>query len=283
MMSYRNMFVLTFICGLFLFAALSGQSASDLQHHKIARISGADSISFCICLPESYSDGDLEYPIVYHLHGMDGYYGGWQSQWMADFFREEARNKEVPEVILVFPDGKDGFWGNHYDGDPMLESDLFDELIPYMDRTFRTDKQKRMIMGWSAGAPGALFFFTKHPDIFKGVVSLDGALLSWEEMHYFQPERTDQITNSDSLYFYEYFSPYRWIEKNSKALAHKEGTPMFIAASYFNDYHKQFLSLLASLGIPVTYMELNCEHDFSCVLTGVSAELLVFVSALFAQ
>lgn len=283
MMSSRNKFTLSFIFGLFLFADLSGQSESTLQHHKIASSYGADSISFCISLPESYTNGNVAYPVIYHLHGMDGYYGSWQSQTLADLFREEAQNNNVPEVILVFPDGKDGFWGNHYDGDPMLESELFEELIPYMDQSFRTDKQKRMIMGWSAGAPGALCFFTKHPEFFNGVVSLDGALLSWEEMHYFQPDRTDQITNSDSLYYYKYFSPYRWTEKNSEALALKEGTPMFIAASYFIDYHKEFLSLLASLEIPATYIELSCEHDFSCVLSGVSRELMMFVSALFTQ
>ena len=268
------------LAGIILSTGLLAQDVDSIQYHRIAGGSVNDSIFFCVSLPESYSHSSGAYPVVYYLHGMDDYYGGILAQWMADFLNEQARNNKIPEVIAVFPDGKEGFWGNHYGGDPALEIELIDELIPHINQNFSTDKHNRIIMGFSAGGFGALYFYMKYPELFNGVVSLDGSVLTWEEALYFESERINKMTNSDSVYYYEHATPYPWVARNRKSLIRKPAPSIFIAASLFIPYHQRFLSLLENQNVAVNYIELDCNHDFSCVMSGVSQELIDFISQI---
>lgn len=279
-MSFAPRTLVTWIAAVILAATLDAQEADRLLFQKISRSSGSDSISYAISLPESYADGSESYPVIYFLHGMFEQYGDWKGQWMATFFHEQAADHRVKEVIVVFPDGEDGFWGNHFDGDPILETDVVENLIPHMDMTFRTQKSQRLIMGWSAGGPGATYFGLKYPDLFSGVISLDGAIITWDEIQSFQPDKANQMTGSDSVYYYEHFSPHTWAVRNKKKLIRKKETSIFLAASFFADYHARFLSLLEDQGIPVNYMALNCDHDFQCVMSEVTDELLLFLAQI---
>jgi len=266
---------------LLIAAALDAQETDRLLVKRIASPVTPDSITFAVSLPASYPNGSESYPVVYFLHGMFGNYADGKCQWIADFFHAQAARENIPEVIVVCPDGGDGFWGDHYDGDPSLETDLLEGLIPYIDQSYRSKKSQRLILGWSAGGPGAALFGTKYPDVFKGIVSLDGAILTWEEILVFHPDMANQITGSDSAYYYEHFSPHTWAVRNRKELSQKKDTSIFLAASFFVANHARFLSLLEEQGIAVKYVAVNCDHDFVCVMSEVQEELLVFLSQLF--
>jgi len=267
------------LVGLILNCNAQSQESMGLEYFSIEGPVTASTIKFGVALPATYQEGTNNYPVIYFLHGMDGDYGGWQSVWIGDFFRDQAHNGHIPEVILVFPDGKDGFWGDHFGGDPALETNLIQELIPHIDRVFRTDTLNRLIMGWSAGGVGALNFYIHHPELFRGVVDIDGSTVSWEEIQYFQTAKANKMTNSDSLYYYEYFMPVPWVLRNKELLL-KEGDPsIFLVASYFKSAHQRFRSLLISQNIPARYIELDCEHQFDCIMPQIKSEVLEFVSS----
>jgi hypothetical protein len=92
-----------------------------------------------------------------------------------------------------------------------------------------------------------------------------------------------QITGSDSVYYYEYFSPHDWVIQNKRELSQKKDTSIFLAASFFAAYHARFLSLLEKEDIAVKYVAVNCEHDFPCVMAEVQEELLIFLSHLLKR
>jgi S-formylglutathione hydrolase FrmB len=259
-----------------------GITAQDSELNQVRKIKGEiskDTVEFYVSLPESYNSSNKVYPVVYHLHGMNEYYISERSNQLSTFFKKQAEVGKLPEVIIVFPDGKDGFWGDHYDSYPLLETNLIKEIIPFVDQSYRTDKN-HILMGWSAGGIGALNFYTKNPELFNGVVSLDGAVLNWKEMLTFQPQKANQITNSDSVYYYKYFSPNQWIINDKNVLTNKKTPSFLLVASFFKHYHQKFLSLLQNNNIAVNYYELNCEHDFNCVFSESKEKLVNFINGI---
>lgn len=266
--------VFYFVFNLFCSTVLFAQDQNLIERSIIAKTTEHSEIQFGIMLPPSY-DNDKTYPVVYYLHGISEFYINWKAQTVADFFKTHSLNGDIPECIVVFPDGGEGFWCDHYDQDPLLEKEIIEFLIPFVDQNYAVDVTKRLIMGWSAGGAGAMNFFSKHPELFKAVISLDGAMTSWEEFVSFQGERPRIVNNSD--YYYEYASPNRWIERNSDFIKEKQDTTVFLTASFFAEYHQNLLSILENQGIPFKYKELNCDHEFNCVFTAIKDDLLLFL------
>lgn len=275
-----RVFISLVFAGLILNCDAFSQDSQGLEFFSIEGPVTASTINFCVALPSSYQEGTNTYPVIYFLHGMDGDYGSSKSVWIGDFFRDQAHTGHVPEVILVFPDGKDGFWGDHYGGDPALETNLIKELIPHIDRDFRTDELNRLIMGWSAGGVGALNFYIQHPELFRGVVDIDGSVVSWEEIQYFQPAQANKMTNSDSLYYYDHFMPIPWVLRNQELLMTEGDPSIFLVASFFKSAHQKFRSLLIGHDISVRYIELDCDHQFDCIMAQIKSEMLEFVSSI---
>jgi S-formylglutathione hydrolase FrmB len=271
---YSKLLISIILC--LISEGLTAQNTELCQVQKIKGEISNDTIEFYISLPASYYNSTKSYPVLYHLHGMNEYYISQRTSLINDFLRQQAKANKLPEVITIFPNGIDGFWGDHYDENPLLETNLIKEIIPYVDQYFRTDK-KRILMGWSAGGVGALNFYSKNTEVFNGVISLDGAVLTWNEMLTFQPQKANQITNSDSVYFYEYFCPYKWIDRNNDKFSRKKRTSFFVVASFFSSYHHEFISLLKNYNIKVSYLELNCEHDFNCIFSESKEKLVSFL------
>lgn len=263
--------VLELFCHINLFA----QDQNPIKNCQIPETNEHNEIRFGILLPPSYSK-EKEYPIIYYLHGLNGFYSGWQEQNIAEFFKTHTSNGDIPECILVFPDGKEGFWCNHFDKDPLLEKEIFEFLIPYINQNYTVDATKNIIMGWSAGGVGAMYFFARHPELFKAVISLDGAIITWEEFVSFQGEKPQIINNSE--YYYEFASPNEWIVRNKNIIKGKSETSIFLIASLFKESHQSFLSVLKNQEIPFKYKELNCNHEFECVFSQTSNDLLFFLS-----
>ena len=263
---------------LFCYSSLFAQDQNLIRHCLIPETNEHDTIKFGVMLPQSYMNNDKSYPVIYYLHGLNGSYSGWQAQKVVEFFRGHSSDGDIPECILVFPDGREGFWCDHYDHDPLLEKEIIELLIPYIDKNYLVDESRRLIMGWSAGGVGAMNFFSKHPGLFKAAISLDGSITTWEEFVSFQGERPKIFNNSD--YYYKYGSPNEWIVSNKNKIKAKQDTAIFLAAALFAESHQNFLSNLKDQGIPFKYKELDCNHEFSCVFSKIRNDLLTFLSRI---
>ena len=78
-----------------------------------------------------------------------------------------AKQQAVP-MIIVMPDAWDTWYINQYDGKAPYEDMFFEELIPYMEKTYRIrkDKESRAIAGLSMGGYGSFLYSLHHPDMF---------------------------------------------------------------------------------------------------------------------
>lgn len=261
---------------LFCATTLLAQDQTLIRHCFIPETSEHDTIKFGVMLPPSYESNSQSYPVVYYLHGLNGFYTDWKAQIVAEFYAGLSSDGEIPECILIFPDGEEGFWFDHYDRELLLEKDIVEFLIPHVDQNYPVDVSKRLIMGWSAGGAGAITIYSKNPELFKAAISLDGPIISWEEFLYFQGERPEIVNNSD--YYYENASPFEWVVRNKNIIREEQDTAFFLAAALFAQSQQKFLSILQDQGIPFKYKELDCNHEFGCVFSEISSDLISYLS-----
>lgn len=110
---------------------------------------------FRIYLPPCYDEKtDQRYPVLYLLHGQTYTDDQWIRLGAVDVADELIRSGESGPFIIVFPD--DRYW--NLPPGPGFGQRLEEELIPYIDSTYRTlaDRNHRAIGGMSRGAGWAL-------------------------------------------------------------------------------------------------------------------------------
>ena len=88
----------------------------------------------------------------------------------------------MPEMILVLPDCYTRFGGSQYVDSPATgpyETHLVEELVPFVDRTYRTlaARDHRGVAGKSSGGFGALRLGMRHPDVFGALACHSGDML----------------------------------------------------------------------------------------------------------
>lgn len=138
-------------------------------------------VPYRVVLPADYlSSSDKRFPVVYLLHGLTGHYNDWTDR------TDVAQLATKYNVIIVTPEGGDGW----YSDSPVLpqsryESYLINELIPEIDRSYRTypERKFRFLAGLSMGGYGAVKFGLKYPNLFAMVGSFSGAfgIAKWTE------------------------------------------------------------------------------------------------------
>ena len=140
-----------------------------------SRLVGA-SLPYNVVLPADYnraSSRQRRYAVVYLLHGL----GGSAADWVSNRAHLSDYAAQYPFIIVV-PEGKDGWYTDGVAPSEKFESYFVEELIPDVDRRFRTiaAREGRAVAGLSMGGYGALKFGLKYPDRFALAASMSGAL-----------------------------------------------------------------------------------------------------------
>lgn len=275
-MKYFMALIFCLFLGITNIIPLCAQEPDLLQANLIPATDNHGTIRFGILLPPSYEDNSLAFPVIYYMHGANQYYLAPRAKWIASFFNKQFTEGLLPEFIMVFIDGGEGWWMDHDDGDPLLEREIVNHLIPHVDQNYRTIPSKRLTMGYSMGGNGAVFFYTKHPELFAAAISLDGGIVTYEDYLNRTGGRPDIVRDED--YFLVYGSPYGWIKKNRKALVEKEDTSILLTAGFLIDANKEFFSVLEDQEIPAKLFEFGYDHEFGYVFSQSQKELLKFLS-----
>ncbi|HTK07991.1 MAG TPA: alpha/beta hydrolase-fold protein [Ktedonobacteraceae bacterium] len=146
---------------------------------------GGQTRSFVVYLPPSYTTPaakNRRYPVLYLLHGSPGQETNWLTGGKAAQSEDTlSALGKAPELILIMPDGngragETSEWGNSGDGKQLLESSIVQDLVPYVDRKYRTiaDASHRGIGGLSMGGFGAANIGIHHPSTFGFIIALGG-------------------------------------------------------------------------------------------------------------
>ncbi|MBV6450607.1 MAG: hypothetical protein MHPDNHAH_01333 [Anaerolineales bacterium] len=121
---------------------------------------------FFIYLPPCYAENAEErYPVLYLLHGQTYTADQWIRLGAVDAVNKLILSGETQPFLIVFPD--DHYW--YTPAGTTFGARLTDELIPYIDETYRTipDPRDRAIGGMSRGAGWALQLGLTRPELFS--------------------------------------------------------------------------------------------------------------------
>jgi endo-1,4-beta-xylanase len=131
-------------------------------------------VSYLIYLPPDYEMAkDRRYPVVYWLHGGGG------SQRTGDNFIERLdaaiRSGKAPPMIAILVNGVgSSLFCDSIDGKKPVETVIIRDLIPHVDKTYRTygTRQMRAIEGFSMGGFWTIHLGFKYPELFGAITAL---------------------------------------------------------------------------------------------------------------
>ena len=107
----------------------------------------------------SCDDADRRYPVVYMLHGYGDNHTSWNGNYLHANARIQALEKNgLSEMIYIFPAGYNSYYCNYYNGKYNYMDMFVQELVPHVDKSFRTiaDRAHRALTGYSMGGFGAM-------------------------------------------------------------------------------------------------------------------------------
>ncbi|MEJ7848881.1 MAG: alpha/beta hydrolase family protein [Pyrinomonadaceae bacterium] len=154
----------------------TGIYAVKVQNNSLNSKLMAREMPFRVMLPGNYSANKTDgprYSVIYLLHGLTGHFDNWTDK------TSLAEHASKHNFIIVTPEGNNGWYTDSVSApNDKYESYIVKELIPEIDKTFRTiaDRDHRAIAGLSMGGYGAIKFGMKYPEMFSLAGSFSGAL-----------------------------------------------------------------------------------------------------------
>ncbi len=137
-----------------------------------------------IILPPDYESSGKRYPVIYGLTGFTSSglsmlnFTAWQPNLPQRIDRLMADGRLRP-AIYVLPDCFTRYGGSQYLNSAATgryEDYVIDEIVPYIDRTYRTiaGPEGRGVFGKSSGGYGSIMLGMKHPEVFGAVACHSG-------------------------------------------------------------------------------------------------------------
>lgn len=160
---------------------------------------------FHAVLPVGYRTSHERYTTIYLLHGFGGDHTDWIER--SGLVRYASEYK----FIVITPDGHNSWYTNSADKKKNYEDYIINELIPYVERKYRTlsARHGRVVAGLSMGGYGAIKLALKYPARFVLAGSFSGAFyvplgsrpdnkdISESLKETFGQQRTEQWTKND--------------------------------------------------------------------------------------
>ncbi len=170
----------------------------DVPHGELRTLlyksrSNATARELTVYVPPGYDEApDRRYPVLYLLHGFANDHHSWHRYGRAnDILDNLLATKALAPFLVVMPLGYGGAHVNGdgtgvapagsgtFRGDPALyERDLLEDVIPMIDRKYRTiaDRKHRAIVGFSMGGGQAGRYGLRHLDTFSTVGIMSAGL-----------------------------------------------------------------------------------------------------------
>jgi len=157
----------------FALSLAQGQEQATVVEDSLFSSNVGGFTGLTVVLPPHYNENQQRSTTLYLLHG----YGGDRTDWLRR--TGLVKYAKAHQFIVVLPDGKNSWYSNA----PAIrnanfESYIIDDLIPFVDRKYRTlsTRHGRAIAGCSMGGYGAIKLAVKYPAKFYYAASFSGGL-----------------------------------------------------------------------------------------------------------
>lgn len=163
----------TFCCRLLVVLALGllGRPlAAETVAIRVESKASGKAFPVLVTLPSDYQASTGRYACLYMLHCAGADESFWNS--VADMQSVADRHRR----IVVAPSSGPCSWYVDYADKNHSGTFITKELIPYIDKTYRTSAAKRWIAGFSMGGHGALYLGLRHPGLFSAAGSIGAGI-----------------------------------------------------------------------------------------------------------
>ena len=177
-----------------LFAAAAIAAAAtrpvELENCRLQSSVLGHDVAYSVVLPAD-ADKGMHYPVLYLLHGVGGDHSSWLEY--ADVAGMMQRG-EMPEMIVVMPDGYLSYYSDAADGSLPYETFFTTEFMQAIDSIHPTlpGRENRVISGFSMGGFGAMTLGLRNPDKFGTVISLSPSMRTDSCLLYTSPSPRDR-------------------------------------------------------------------------------------------
>ncbi len=176
-MKKNLLFFAAFLFSVSLFAQ-SGQVIDNLS--MSSKILKGDR-KYAVYLPPDYATSQRSYPVLYLLHGGGDDQTGWVQFGEVLNIADKAINEGIATpMVIIMPDANTGQRGyfNNLKNDWRYEDFFFEELMPYVEKTYRIkgEKRYRAVAGLSMGGGGSFMYALHHPELFSSACPLSASV-----------------------------------------------------------------------------------------------------------
>lgn len=254
-----------------------------ISHHGYHSASMDKEVGYNIWLPPGYEGSGKRYPVIYWLHGRNNTESS--DSYPAHYLADGIAAGTLPPMILVYASG--GSQTNYcdsYDGKYMGETTVIKELIPYIDRTYRTiaSRDGRAIQGMSMGGFGAMRLALKYPDLFSSVVAFAGGYRWPEELATSPHPSYAEMFHGDPEIFRAQH-PETWARRNAKRIRGRLAIRIYVGTEDPGlKGNRRMHALLDELKIPNGYQEFDgIAHNLKLLAAYVKEENFAFAARSF--
>ena len=197
--------------GLLVSLSTFGQSGKVYDNLSMTSTILKSERKFAVYLPPDYETSQRSYPVLYLLHGAGDDQTGWiQFGEVLQIADKTIKEGKATPMIIVMPDAKTGHRGyfNDIKGEWRYEDFFFEELIPYVEKTYRikNEKRYRAVAGLSMGGGGSFMYALHYPEMFSSACPLSAYIgpLSVEEFKDRLLRNNESYTDSVIQLYYEH-------------------------------------------------------------------------------
>lgn len=275
----------------FLITSFSfGQNGKVLDNLSMSSKLLKSERKFAVYLPPDYETSQRSYPVLYLLHGSGDDQTGWiQFGEVLRIADKAIKDGKATPMIIVMPDANTGRRGyfNDMKGDWPYEDFFFNELIPYVEKNYRTRNEKRFraVAGLSMGGGGTFVYALHHPEMFSSACPLSASIGPLSVEAFKERLSSDNQSYPDSL-VQKYYDQH-----NALSLIHSLTKEQLQSVRWFIDcgdddflYEGNSLvhSALRKKEIPHEYRIRNGSHNWTYWRESLPV-VLEFVSDAFHQ
>jgi hypothetical protein len=162
------------------------QGLGDTRYHHVESDGIKRGFHIYVMLPDGYESSGQQYPTIYLLDG------GELFPLLTAYYRYLNVGEEIPNAIIVgISYGSDDFEHGNYrstdytaisperdywGGAESFQQFLSDELLPLIEKTYRSRADRRIIFGQSIGGQFVLYTALTQPNLFWGHIASNPAL-----------------------------------------------------------------------------------------------------------
>ena len=257
-----------------------------LVHETFESQAMKTTVGYSVVLPPSYTKSTRRYPVVYWLHGGGG--NECSNLFTSHAWQKLYKSGKIQEVILVYPSGFRSGYMDHYDSKVMVETMIIHELIPRIDKRYRTmaSHMGRAVHGSSMGASGSLKFAIKYPNMFCGAVAYGGGAIDLANTkNQFVLDILERNLNSDPELIRQN-NTYHFLEKNH-ATVRENGTQFLLICGAKDSWKESAVTFQAALNaksIPCRLVLVpDAGHDLRMTFAEQGSAAAVFQDELFGE